>query len=85
MLSFEPTSLRRLRSLLHCCSLCAFLALGGLSCGQRGPLYLPEPDPATAGPAEANPPADASPGEQPATDAEAPSTEQDEEYDEETP
>jgi len=85
MLPLEPTSLRRLRALLYTCMVCAFLALGGLSCGQRGPLYLPDSKPTAASPAAANSQANEPQPEQAEPDVEAATPGQDQEYDEETP
>ena len=85
MHSFETTSCRRLRA-VHCTALLSvFLALGGLSCGQRGPLYLPNSKPGASGPAAVPSPADGQPQEQAGMDAAKAPEDQDEEDDEETP
>ena len=85
MLPFEPTSPRRLGALLYTCMVCALMALGGISCGQRGPLYLPDSKPAVSSPAMTDPQAEETQGEASGTDTEAVAPEQDEEDDEEAP
>jgi predicted small lipoprotein YifL len=68
------TARRTSRTTLRCLLLSLLLGLGAASCGQRGPLYLPETEPGAAGPVAASP-----------QDAPAAQSARDEEEDEETP
>jgi predicted small lipoprotein YifL len=85
MHSIEMTPRRRLRAVTCTALLCVLLALGSLSCGQRGPLYLPDSKPGASGSAATRSQADGQPQEQPGTGAATATPEQGEEDDEETP
>jgi predicted small lipoprotein YifL len=75
MQTMETTSRRSLPGMAGALLLSMLLGLGGASCGQRGPLYLPEAEPATA----------PAPQAQNAPDAPPASPAPPEEEDEETP
>jgi predicted small lipoprotein YifL len=85
MHSFETPSRPTPRAALGAAVACVFLALGGVSCGQRGPLYLPEAQPGGPVPAAAKAQSDEPSQEQPATDAPAAPSEGHEKDDETSP
>jgi len=85
MQTIETTSYRAFRSALCAVVVCALLGLGGVSCGQRGPLYLPESQPDVSDAAAANPQPGGPPQQQTNADASAAPDSQDEDEDEATP
>jgi predicted small lipoprotein YifL len=85
MHSVETPSRPTPRAVLCAAVACVFLALGGVSCGQRGPLYLPETQPVAPVPPAAKAQPDEPSQEQPAADASAASSDRDEKDDEATP
>jgi len=84
MLPSETSLLRRFGALLYTCLVCASVSLGVISCGQRGPLYLPDSKPAASSAAATDSQAEKTKGKASAADAEALAPEPDEEEDEET-
>jgi len=85
MQTIETTPYRASRTALCAVMVSALLALGGVSCGQRGPLYLPESKPGVSDDAAANPQPGQPPQEQTGVDASAAPDGQDEDEDEATP
>jgi len=78
----EMSSRRSSRAPLCATLLCLLLALAGASCGQRGPLYLPEEQPASPA---AEPGSDEPAQQQSGAEGPEASSDRDEEENEATP